>query len=1028
MSAGFRNNIDPFIQAGLEARVSASSGFGVDSTTVMKNPLLGSVSTDFTDGGKTGGVVFSKAGQFGKSPYVRMIAAGEERTDVIYGMFNPEMGKLQDTAASGKNTFGEMTGLVTGGPEAMYYNLENPGGDQYKRFGPSAAGIKTITCDFLGSGRSGAAVRKATINWICYSLNDLAKYQVGSFLSPGRTIILDWGWVRADKDALTEPPAVILGSASAPTLNEEMFKRPENENGTLKPSAWDTLQRDYYGDWDGIVGKIVKFDWKQREDGAFDCTTEVIAQGSNVFNTQILPADDKTPHVPAIGTFNLEEVLQDVYKDINIDPKLSERLAKAPKLNISERIAILDLELLFKYQKDYSNVIGIVNEENELIEHSSNPIVFMPSDQAFVTIIYPYQRPAVEGEKPEDVPYVIAPIQDGEKTGTLSRHAKFRNEMWLNWGWFEDNIVSYYGRHIVDLEKGESARFRSVVVDKGSNHYESVKIKNRKKSLYTMDKSFLLPGQFPVQWHPENLGQTEQGVIKENPYKKLALLVNQARPFDDGKQHGEVGKGFLRNIYINLEVIRSVFSAPGASIASAMLGLAKRLDGGLGLWKFEVSYVDAEIIEGKESDESSTQYKAPLMGLGEDSSQEKKDDNDPANSFIFENFGLNSLVKDVSMNTTLSSNFMYAMALGSRKGDLTDDPLSTALGRKKKDPLDIDAESLGLFYSDPANMDKLANLINPKTLGGKVDTFDSYGNKGAAVGPRFVGGGLVPTKGSAGVITGVGLDGNPFNHEINDRLIKLVPTARDNYAEAMFGRFSEISKMGISSIDVGKLTKGDTNLAEEIKKLRMIAFPPDKIKNTKFDFSIEELEEKKIKFQLPYDTSCNLRPQYMKTLRWYNGENDLTRLLSIEPDYKQYPLKVDMTIEGCGGILPRDIFRLAYLPESYGQTNIIDPKTYFHIMSVTHEISDSGWTTKFDAVLAGNEQLIKKEKQAALEELGLDEPSLRTKIQATFIENLNAVVPLQAPPEPKDQSPQGSAGSTTSYPPPNRSTLGRQQD
>ena len=684
--------------------------------------------------------------------------------------------------------------------------------------------------------------------------------------------------------------------------------------------------------------------------------------------------------------------MQDVYKDFEgtkNDTKLSDRIEKAPALNISERIALLDIELLRKYKGDL-----VADNNNAYVEHSSDPIVAMPKDKSFVSIIYPYQRPAAEGEKQEDLPYIIAPVQENEKTGELRRSEHFRNEVWINWGWFEDNIVSYYGRNIVALEKGESAKFRSVMWDKNTKQYESIKITNRKSSLFTWSRNFIFPGQFPIDWHPITMGPpNDKGVTQKNPYRMLAEAISECRPFDDGGNPapGDTGKGYIRNIYVNLDAIKSAFHTPGASMASAMLGLAKQLDGGMGIWKFKINRVSEGVGATKEGD---LEYQAPIVGISEDNSQEKKDDNDPAKSFIFENYGLNSLVKDISMNTSISSRFMTAMAIGSRRGDMSEDPLVTALGRKKKDPLDLDAEGLGLFYSDPANRDKIANLFNPKSDNNAEHVFDNYGNSLAAIGrPDSPG-----NNGYAHSITTNGLSQTPegqiiFNHTIDDFLIKLTPTARDNFAASLSQRFSEIGKMGVAAIDIKKITKKD--LANEAKKLRMIAFPPDKIVGSKYDQNAYATgnEELNMEFQLPYDTSMGMRHQYMKTLRWYNGENHMTRLLSIQPDYKQFPIKLDMTIEGCGGILPRDIFRLAYLPETYGQTNTDTPKTYFHILSVTHNISESGWSTQISAYIAGNDNAIKAEKAAALKEQGVTEKEIRIAIEKSFSENLRLSVP-----------------------------------
>ena len=68
------------------------------------------------------------------------------------------------------------------------------------------------------------------------------------------------------------------------------------------------------------------------------------------------------------------------------------------------------------------------------------------------------------------------------------------------------------------------------------------------------------------------------------------------------------------------------------------------------------------------------------------------------------------------------------------------------------------------------------------------------------------------------------------------------------------------------------------------------------------------------------------------------------------------PINIDMTLEGLGGIYPGNMFRLSYLPESYGQVNFSEgtpsatPATYFSIMGLTQTINQEGWQTKITAV------------------------------------------------------------------------------
>ena len=49
-------------------------------------------------------------------------------------------------------------------------------------------------------------------------------YQKSSFLSPGQTIILDWGWVRSDSSFRSrEMPKFLISDGDTVTLNKDLF-------------------------------------------------------------------------------------------------------------------------------------------------------------------------------------------------------------------------------------------------------------------------------------------------------------------------------------------------------------------------------------------------------------------------------------------------------------------------------------------------------------------------------------------------------------------------------------------------------------------------------------------------------------------------------------------------------------------------------------------------------------------------------------------------------------------------------------
>ena len=105
-----------------------------------------------------------------------------------------------------------------------------------------------------------------------------------------------------------------------------------------------------------------------------------------------------------------------------------------------------------------------------------------------------------------------------------------------------------------------------------------------------------------------------------------------------------------------------------------------------------------------------------------------------------------------------------------------------------------------------------------------------------------------------------------------------------------------------------------------------------------------------MEYRKPYGLDGKMRPHFVRTLQWYHEDSPMTQVKASAPDILM-PLTVSMTLEGCGGIYPGNVFRLAYLPERYGQapSDGALPKTGFVIMGVNHEITDGGWETKLEA-------------------------------------------------------------------------------
>jgi len=138
------------------------------------------------------------------------------------------------------------------------------------------SGLKSIEVNYKGSFK---AIREATINWIAASMDDLEEL-TPYFLTVGKTVALDWGWVNSNANSSTmfngQDPFITYDPLSNEwNVNQDIFSNPQNK-----------IQRAG-GDYDALAGKISNFEMTLRQDGGFDCVTKLTAIGSALFQKPI---------------------------------------------------------------------------------------------------------------------------------------------------------------------------------------------------------------------------------------------------------------------------------------------------------------------------------------------------------------------------------------------------------------------------------------------------------------------------------------------------------------------------------------------------------------------------------------------------------------------------------------------------------------------------------------------------------------------------------------------------------------------
>ncbi|MAH43655.1 hypothetical protein CL614_08125 [archaeon] len=125
------------------------------------------------------------------------------------------------------------------------------------------AGITSISSETDGPL---GVIKKTTVNFIVHNFSDFERIYLRYFLKPGAHVFIDFGW------------------DTAKLYNPETLLEDPNEiyNKLYGPTGYVTLSK---GDLETSFGYVTNYDAKNRDDGGFDCSIEIVSR-----NTAILSA------------------------------------------------------------------------------------------------------------------------------------------------------------------------------------------------------------------------------------------------------------------------------------------------------------------------------------------------------------------------------------------------------------------------------------------------------------------------------------------------------------------------------------------------------------------------------------------------------------------------------------------------------------------------------------------------------------------------------------------------------------------
>jgi len=833
-------------------------------------------------------------------------------------------------------------------------------------------GIKSIDVQFKGGVR---ALRTANISWTCWSFEDLDRLMT-HFLAHGKTVALEWGWVY-NKKRFQSLPSLIDSDGK---ILEEGFL---DYRKTI-------LSKEVKGDFDFMVGVIKNFEYTTRDDGGFDCKTDIVSTGVNVL-------DSSFSNITNTGNdfiYNLkkddspeekEKKLRDIVKGSKTE------LPFNTKMSLNATIAVLDIWAAADIARIYNSMGGNFGQSKEEVRkpgtlvQTTGPFnlpvrgtklstsrLTNPEYQATETNFLRYDTD-VEGTY-----YVVLPnCYIAKFTSEPSKHYgtfETPKKVWFSWKFLEDHIFSKFLTMVSDNDKNSIVTnlqsIEAIIDEDGvpTGEFESTRIRNN-KFLQTIDlNKYILPGQFVP-----NDAQTR---INDVPVEDRSIIPIRGVEMDteiylqhlgDSKEFLNLAKavntnfskftvpgtgtkeGYLRNMLINFEVLKSSFSElEPTSLSPSFENLFNELNSPVSFWKFNLTTDELNTNRLKIIDENTTLYD---WDANPDPYQirSKPDDENSLNSgiFYFPVWKHNSIVKSQNITAKIPNAMQLAAMYGqgveveATLGD-TDSSLDSkgkAAGALVSTTVDRYNKNIDFAYKKTKPGEKKAGVPLPLTIRGETRKIGLDGADVLAI----------PTYRTWGGILGWSKEKKSFYTAIMQNLQTRITSKLNESGGA---------PVGIKPSGVFILKEGEDPIPED----RPYPLPEHlKIEDLLLFLSEDVFPEKYVDFfGGKFGKDYKLKPQFLDTVIYLITAQGVKKEEPI-----LIPLDLQLVIDGIGGIYPGNSFHSDYVPLRYQN------EAMFQCFDVNHTVDSSGWkvslTGKMRATLAGLYEHIFKEDESLFE-------------------------------------------------------------
>jgi len=772
------------------------------------------------------------------------------------------------------------------------------------------AGIKSLSSEYQNY-----SVRNTTISWVAWDFETIETL-TPFFLSNGSSVLVEWGW------------------STQENLNLELSKPVDFHTANTELKSRILANK---GDYDAVIGMVKNFQWKTRDDGGFDCTTELTSMGVNILEQSY----------PGSSDLNVADKSQQITVASNELPPVLEEIREARTEMFFDDI---EHQLKWMFFWGYKKTVAATED---IEEHKVTP--FRTNFSCGIL--------TGKNDSPKD--------WDINYSNDKPSNAHSSIGPYVTWGWMEDNILNrFFG--FFDSESGNSRiEIRSILPimeeivnddgtvskvpktdeDKNGNEkvvYESTKCLNS-EHLYTTDiNRFILKGQ------PSEFGVPKTTDIKaENAvFANIEKFIDRTNRFPTFAVDDDKTQGYIRNIILHWSTIKDSFVGAG-SLLNGMNNLFSILNAETGgIWNFEL-ITDSEnnnrmIVIDKNNSEGEV---TPAVGFKDNSEYNRStNENYQFNGlYIFPLFSNASIVKSQNIETNITSEMGTMMVLS-----------------KYGNPSNQYENIVKIKDGHPA-ADLIGKLFNPefiKKSRSQAKASEIIQHLEKQLDPYFSA--LEPAK-MAGLGSAVGNSTGDENDKLNKFKVGQDPIDAFKY-DALRARNQTFSKVTeyIRSQIVGS-TQKQTDKTKESYDEQIIELMNQLGADTtdiEIDFSVVDFptnpkygEKSTTQLYNDYGIMFDKWKTIMVDKIMNNADGIIRNMNPV------VPLEISLEIDGTGGIFPGNSFHTNYLPERYTRA------TCFQVTGLEHSIDSSGWTTTIKGLMTIFMDILLKEYAAILDDI-----------------------------------------------------------